>query len=93
MDRAKQDDNTREAIAVMTSWVHGGPPAVVEQLGRAVTTLDEALDLIAGLTNLCGLLLSLRTKELDDGTGTVGPLEQETLQYVARLPWNAGPGV
>lgn len=90
MDRAKQDDNTREAIAVMTSWATGGPSAVVEQVGRAVTTVDEALDVIAGMTNLCGLLLSLRMKDLDDGTGTVGPLPQETLQHLATLPWNAG---
>ncbi len=87
---AKQADNTREAIAVMTAWVHGGPPAVNEQLGRAVTTLDEAVDVIAGMTNLCGLLLNLRLKDLDDGTGKVGPLPEQTLQHIATLPWNAG---
>jgi hypothetical protein len=90
MTDSLNNDMTRAAIAVMTAWASAGPALATETIRNTVQdreaqgAMDVTAELLAGLVNLCGLLLVLRDAEHD-----VSPVG--TLREIAAKPWNAGP--
>lgn len=89
MTDSLNNDMTRAAIGVMTAWASAGPALATETIHSTVQdreaqgAVDGTAELLAGLVNLCGLLLVLRDTEHD-----VSPVG--TLREIAAKPWNAG---
>lgn len=78
------DENTRQALSVMTAWAGGaGPQSAVEQIKAIVD--EEGVEGLAGLTsglvNLCGMLLMQREAEVHESP-------TETLESVWGGSWN-----
>lgn len=73
-------ENMREAIGIMTAWSTEGDEFFPARYYNSLVDehgIEKVPDIVAGMINLCGHLLTLRAKER-------GVLERETLQEIAQ---------
>ena len=81
--------SARDAVGLMTAWAacpDGPPELLLDYLGQHLDEsphefkLAAAVELVMGMTNLCGALLVLREHEL--GVLPQGTLSELALHYV-----------